>query len=151
MIGSMSQFQKHVFVCTQGPYCGFDGDTETIFERMKRMVGAHGLNEEIRINKAGCLNQCGHGPMLVVYPEATWYGNVQVDDVAEIVERHLVAGEVVERLRFVAPPGNNKHIDHYPAEVHAFKNATEEMQKKREALRQATLAQIQDRVEVSGS
>lgn len=143
----MSQFQKHVFICTQGPYCGFDGDPESIFERMKRGVGAQGLHEAIRINKAGCLNQCGHGPMLVVYPEATWYGNVQVDDVPEIVERHLVNGEVVERLRFIALPGNNKRVDHYPTEVHAFKNATEEMQKKRAALRQATLDQIQSRAE----
>ncbi len=143
----MAQFEKHVFICTQGPYCEFDGDPTAIFDRLKRLVGAHGLNEKIRINKAGCLNQCGHGPMLVVYPEATWYGNVQVDDVEEIVDRHLLNGEVIERLRYIAPPGNNKHVDHYPAEVRAFKDATEEMQKKRAALRQATLAQIQARAQ----
>lgn len=135
----MSQFKKHVFICTQGPYCGFDGDTEVIFERMKRQVGAHGLNEEIRINRAGCLNQCGHGPMVVVYPEAVWYSHVQAGDVDEIVAEHLIDDRVVERLRFDAPPGNHKTVDHYPAPVHSFKDAAERLQKEREMLRQATL------------
>jgi (2Fe-2S) ferredoxin len=135
----MSQFKKHVFICTQGPYCGFDGDTEAICERMKRQVGAHGLNEEIRINRAGCLNQCGHGPMVVVYPEAIWYSHVQAGDVDEIVAEHLIDDRVVERLRFDAPPGNHKTVDHYPAAVHSFKDAAEKLQKERETLRQATL------------
>ena len=139
----MSQFKKHVFICTQGPYCGFDGDTESIFERMKRQVAARGLNEDVRINRAGCLNQCGHGPMVVVYPEATWYANVQAEDVDEIVTEHLVADHVVERLRFDAPAGNNKTIEHYPAEVHAFKEASEKLQKQREALRQAALRSLE--------
>jgi (2Fe-2S) ferredoxin len=143
----MSQYKKHVFICTQGPYCGFDGDTEAIFERMKRQVGAHGLNEEVRVNRAGCLNQCGHGPMVVVYPEATWYAHVQVEDVDAIVNEHLVGDRVVTRLLFVAPPGNNKQVAHYPAEVHAFKDATEKLQKEREALRQATLRTLAQRNE----
>ncbi|HQY90902.1 ferredoxin [Caldilinea sp.] len=143
----MSQFKKHVFICTQGPYCGFDGDTETIFERMKRQVGAYGLNEEIRVNRAGCLNQCGHGPILVVYPEAVWYSNVQAEDVDEIVATHLIGDRIVERLIFDAPPGNNKRVDHYPAAVHAFKDATEKLQKEREALRQATLRTLQQNAE----
>jgi len=142
---TMSQFQKHVFICTQGPYCCFDGDTETIFERMKRQVSACGLNEEIRINRAGCLNQCGHGPIIVVYPEATWYSNVQAEDVDAIVNEHLLGDCIVERLRFDAPPGNNKRIDHYPPEVRAFKDATERLQKERESLRQAALRTIKDR------
>lgn len=143
----MSQFKKHVFICTQGPYCGFDGDTEVIFERMKRQVGAHGLNEEVRVNRAGCLNQCGHGPMVVVYPEATWYAHVQAEDVDAIVAEHLVADQVVARLCFDAPPGNNKTIEHYPAEVHAFKDAAEKLQKEREAMRQATLRALSSRTE----
>ncbi len=112
---------------------------------MKRQVGACGLNEEVRINRAGCLNQCGHGPMLVVYPEAIWYSGVQADDVDEIVNKHLVGGRVVERLCFHAPPGNNKRIDHYPPEVQAFKDAAERLQTEREALRQATLRLLKDR------
>ncbi len=143
----MSQYKKHVFICTQGPYCGFDGDTEAIFERMKRLVGAYGLNETVRINRAGCLNQCGHGPMMVVYPESTWYAHVQAEDVDEIVSEHLVGDQVVTRLRFDAPPGNNKSVEHYPAEVHAFKEVTDKLQKEREALRQAALRALQARTE----
>jgi (2Fe-2S) ferredoxin len=53
----------------------------------------------VRINKAGCLDQCEHGPTVVVYPEAVWYGNVKPEDAAEIVQEHLVSGRPVERLR----------------------------------------------------
>ena len=104
----MSQFKKHVFICTQGPYCGFDGDTEAICERMKRQVGAHGLNEEIRINRAGCLNQCGHGPMVVVYPEDVWYHGVGTSAAQRILTEHLLGGVPVEEHLYVAPPGDNK-------------------------------------------
>jgi (2Fe-2S) ferredoxin len=52
----------------------------------------------IRANNAGCLDQCEHGVTVVVYPEQTWYGHVTVDDVTEIVDKHLVGGEVVTRL-----------------------------------------------------
>ena len=57
-----------------------------------------GLQGEIGINKAGCLDQCSQGPVIVVYPEAVWYVQVGLDDVDEIVNRHLIGGEVVERL-----------------------------------------------------
>jgi len=52
----------------------------------------------VRVNKAGCLDQCARGVTCVVYPEAVWYGGVTLDDVDEIIERHLVGGEPVERL-----------------------------------------------------
>ena len=64
---------------------------------------------EVRVNKAGCFSQCGHGPMLVVYPENVWYAGVQESDLAEILESHIIGGRPVERLRY-APgvPGANK-------------------------------------------
>jgi (2Fe-2S) ferredoxin len=77
--------------------------------------------------------------MVVVYPEAIWYSHVQAGDVDEIVAEHLIDDRVVERLRFDAPPGNHKTVDHYPAAVHSFKDAAEKLQKERETLRQATL------------
>ena len=54
---------------------------------------------KIRINKSGCLDRCSEGPCIVVYPEAVWYTYVDVHDIDEIVDKHLIKGEVVERLR----------------------------------------------------
>lgn len=64
----------------------------------KQSLAAHGLKHEVRANKSGCLDQCEHGPTVVVYPDAVWYGRVKMEDVAEIVESHILAGKPVERL-----------------------------------------------------
>ena len=54
---------------------------------------------KVRINKAGCMDCCDEGPVLVVYPEAVWYQYVDTDDIEEIIQEHLVNGRVVERLK----------------------------------------------------
>ena len=54
---------------------------------------------KVRINKAGCMDRCDEGPVLVVYPEAVWYQYVDTDDIEEIIQEHLVHGRVVERLK----------------------------------------------------
>jgi (2Fe-2S) ferredoxin len=69
-------------------------------EALKAALKAKNLARTIRANKAGCLDACEHGVTLVVYPEAVWYGGVTPADVPEIVEQHLVAGRVVDRLVF---------------------------------------------------
>src|ERR1700690_1911005 len=56
----------------------------------KVKLAERGLKGRVRANQAGCLDQCEHGPNLVVYPEAIWYGGVTLADVAEIVEEHIV-------------------------------------------------------------
>ena len=53
----------------------------------------------IRINKAGCLDRCDDGPVLVVYPDETWYTYVDQEDIEEIIQEHLMHGRVVERLK----------------------------------------------------
>lgn len=68
-------------------------------EALKDWVRRHGLHRSVRVNVAGCLDQCEHGITVVVYPEAVWYGFVSQRDVQEIVESHLLEGRVVERLR----------------------------------------------------
>ena len=54
---------------------------------------------KVRINKAGCMDRCDEGPVMVVYPEAVWYTYVDKEDVEEIIQEHLVHGRVVERLK----------------------------------------------------
>jgi (2Fe-2S) ferredoxin len=105
----MGPFQKHVFVCTSGSVCPVETNSQAVHARLKQLVKAAGLSDRIRINNSGCLDQCGHGPMIAVYPEDVWYCHVTVDDAEEIFREHLVGGRPVERLRYQpVKPGANK-------------------------------------------
>jgi (2Fe-2S) ferredoxin len=106
----MGQFEKHVFVCTSGSWCADkDGDGLGVHGYLKKRVKEAGLGERVRINHSGCLDQCGNGPMIVVYPENVWYSGVTVDDARAIFEEHLLGGKPVERLLYrPAKPGKNK-------------------------------------------
>jgi len=98
------RFDRHVFVCeNRRPdghprgCCAAKGGAE-VKEALKAALKARGLQARIRANSAGCLDACEQGPAMVVYPEGVWYGPVTVADVPEIVEKHLVGGQPVERL-----------------------------------------------------
>ena len=104
---------------------------------MKRRVAEAGLRDDVRINRSGCLNQCGHGPVMVVYPDGVWYTGVQSADAADIMDQHILHDCPVERLRLTLPPGNNKRTDHYPAEVHSIKKVEKDLDRRREAARQS--------------
>ena len=67
-----------------------------------------GMQNSVRVNHAGCMGQCGNGPMVAVYPEAIWYAHVDVAGAEQILHEHLIAGKVVEQYRYIAPPGDNK-------------------------------------------
>jgi (2Fe-2S) ferredoxin len=80
-----------------------------VHARLKDLVRQSGLKVSIRINNAGCMDQCGHGPMVVIYPENIWYSNVKVEDADAIFREHLVGGRPVERLIYhPAASGSNK-------------------------------------------
>jgi (2Fe-2S) ferredoxin len=98
-------FEHHIFICTnrrpdENPKgsCAAKG-SEDVKLRFKQELDARGLKGSVRANAAGCLDACERGVSVVVYPEGCWYGGVTVDDVAAIVEEHLVGGRPVERLR----------------------------------------------------
>ena len=117
----MSGFERHVFVCTNcrepgsaRPSCTTDGKGE-LHGLLKDAIRAAGLGARVRANKAGCLDQCEHGPTLVVYPDAVWYGHVQPSDVPEIVSEHLVAGRPVQRLMLDEACINTAACPHKPA------------------------------------
>ena len=85
----MGQYRHHVFVCTSGKTCPLAGSLDT-FDTLRKGVADAGLKGIVRVNKAGCMNQCGHGPMVVVYPEDTWYAHVTTLGAEQIVREHLV-------------------------------------------------------------
>jgi (2Fe-2S) ferredoxin len=111
----MASFERHIFICTnertaedpRGSCCA-KGSVEVALA-MKVAAYERGLKRIVRVNKAGCLDQCARGISCVVYPEGVWYGGVTLDDVDEIVESHLVGGVPVERL--VIPPGDLTGIE----------------------------------------
>lgn len=103
----MGQYRQHVFVCSIGKSCAKAGGDE-VFSAMKRAARHAGLDGVVRINRAGCMNQCGHGPMVVVYPDDVWYCDVDEKMGEQIVRRHLVQGRPVTRALYHAPPGDNK-------------------------------------------
>jgi (2Fe-2S) ferredoxin len=106
----MPSFQRHVFVCVnERPAddpkgcCKAKGGVE-VRDKLKAELKARGISKLVRANNAGCLDQCAQGVTVVVYPEQVWYGHVTVDDVTEIVDKHLVGGEPVERLMLPNQP-----------------------------------------------
>ncbi len=100
----MTTFQHHIFVCVnQRPKddprgCCANNGSERLQAFFKKEVERLGLRGRVRANKAGCLDHCEYGPSVVIYPEGVWYWVGSEADVTEIMERHILKGEIVERL-----------------------------------------------------
>lgn len=101
----MAYFERHVFFCTNAraapDACCANHRSAELQAYAKDRVKQLGISGrgKVRINKAGCLDRCDEGPCLVVYPDAVWYTFVDEHDIDEIVDTHLLGGQVVERLR----------------------------------------------------
>jgi (2Fe-2S) ferredoxin len=101
----MSYYRHHVFFCTNqredGSACCQNHGAQTLRDYAKTRIKSLRLAGEggIRINSAGCLDRCGEGPVIVVYPEGIWYTYVDQEDIDEIIDEHLCHGRVVERLK----------------------------------------------------
>lgn len=106
---SQHYFQRHIFFCLNqrqpGEECCATQGAQAGFDHCKKRIKQANLSGpgQVRVNKAGCLDRCSGGPVAVVYPEAVWYSFVDSADIDEIVDTHLIGGQVVERL--VLPPG----------------------------------------------
>ena len=91
-------YRSHVLVCG-GTGCTSSG-SQRIRERLEKEIAANGLSEEVGVVKTGCFGLCALGPIMIVYPEGTFYSMVQEDDISEIVSEHLLKGRVVTRLLY---------------------------------------------------
>ena len=88
--------RTHVLICG-GTGCT-SGGSMTIADKLQDELVRLGLDQEVQIIRTGCFGLCARGPIMIVYPEGTYYSRVQVSDVTEIAEEHLLKGRVVERL-----------------------------------------------------
>ena len=88
--------RSHVLICG-GTGCTSSGSL-SIQKAFEENINANGLSEEIKLVQTGCFGLCALGPVVIVYPEGTFYSRVTPEDVKEIVEEHLLKGRIVERL-----------------------------------------------------
>lgn len=94
----------HVFICTScrinGQQKGFciSKNAADIVQTFLDEIEDKDLSSEVMVTNTGCFGICDKGPVVVIYPEGTWYGNVTEDDVEKIVDQHIVNGKVVKEL-----------------------------------------------------
>ena len=97
----MQNIRAHVLICGRTG-CKSAGSKEVQLA-FSRAIEAKGLSDEVMVVETGCHGFCEHGPLVIVYPEGTFYCQVKAEDVEEIVESHLFKGRIVERLLYHEP------------------------------------------------
>ena len=105
-------YRSHVLVCG-GTGCTSSG-SQQIMETLKEEIKKAGLEQEVSVVQTGCHGLCALGPIMIVYPDASFYSMVKVEDIPEIVQEHLLKGRVVTRLLYqetVTPAGVKALID----------------------------------------
>ena len=91
-------YRSHVLVCG-GTGCT-SSNSLAIIEALEAEIAKKGLQDEVKVVRTGCFGLCALGPIMIVYPEGSFYSQVQVSDVPEIVEEHLLKGRLVKRLLY---------------------------------------------------
>ncbi len=107
-------YRSHVLICG-GTGCTSSGSA-SVREKLAAELKAKGLEDEIKIVQTGCFGLCALGPVMIVYPEGTFYSRVTPEDVPEIVEEHLLKGRIVTRLEYkegaeITEPGTNVSLN----------------------------------------
>ncbi|MCC6252462.1 MAG: (2Fe-2S) ferredoxin domain-containing protein [Bacteroidia bacterium] len=100
-----TKYEKHIFVCVnqraegQRICCG-EAHGLALIAAFKDILKEHHVKgTKVRAQKAGCFDICEYGPNVIIYPEGIYYGKVNLNDVREIVEQHVINNQPVERLR----------------------------------------------------
>ena len=100
--------KRHIVLCG-GTGCLSSHSTE-IMEEFKKLIEEKGLGDKVTVNQVGCFGFCSQGPFVKIYPEDTLYRMVHIEDVATIVEKDLIGGEIVDDLLYVDPNTSKKVI-----------------------------------------
>ena len=95
----MDLYRAHVLVCG-GTGCTSSGSHQLI-ERFEQQLKEKGLEKEVKVVRTGCFGLCEAGPVVIIYPEGTFYSRVKLEDVDEIVSEHLLKGRKVQHLVYV--------------------------------------------------
>ena len=94
-VSKLKKISSHVLVCKHKTCLKQGGKASA--RALKRALKDEGLREQVMVTKVKCLDQCGRGPVMVVYPEGVWYGSVDEDCARRIVTEHLGKGLTVEK------------------------------------------------------
>lgn len=104
--------RTHIMICG-GTGCTSSG-SKKIQEKFAQSIKANGLEDEVQLVQTGCFGLCALGPVVIIYPDGTFYSRVSVEDVDEIVEQHILKGHIVERLVYSdtgkVAPNNPKYV-----------------------------------------
>ncbi len=101
----MAYYKQHIFFCTNqrsdGRASCQDHNAQEMRDYLKKKVKEAGLAGPggVRVNNAGCLDRCGQGPVLVIYPDGVWYQYKTKADIDEIFEQHIKNNQRIERLQ----------------------------------------------------
>ena len=104
----MDLFRAHVLVCG-GTGCSSSGSAELI-KRFEEQIAKNGLDREVKVVRTGCFGLCEAGPVVIVYPEGTFYSRIRPEDVDEIVSEHLLKGRVVQHLVYKEKADEEQHV-----------------------------------------
>jgi len=98
------RFQKHLFICNNKRSeddprgsCSIRG-SDALLDYAKERIHELGLKGKVRVNKAGCLDACAHGPTMVIYPDDVWYSPKTKKDIEEIIKSHIQNNHIADRL-----------------------------------------------------
>ena len=115
----MELYRSHVLVCG-GTGCTSSGSAKLI-ERFEEQLKEKGLDKEVKVVRTGCFGLCEAGPVVIVYPEGTFYSRVKAEDVDEIVSEHLLKGRKVQRLVYVDHKTHESSVQKSLSEIGFYK------------------------------
>jgi NADH:ubiquinone oxidoreductase subunit F (NADH-binding)/(2Fe-2S) ferredoxin len=116
----MDIYRAHV-LCCGGTGCSSSGSAQLI-ERFEEKIKENGLDKEVKVIRTGCFGLCEAGPVVIVYPEGTFYSRVKVDDVDEIVTEHLLKGRKVQHLVYSDHATHEQNANKGLAEINFYKH-----------------------------
>ena len=115
-------YKSHVLICG-GTGC-HSNSSSLIKNEFEKQLKDKGLEKDVLIVMTGCFGLCAAGPVVIVYPEGSFYSHVTVDDVTEIVDEHLIKGKTVERLLYVDESGRETEKIQALSDTNFYKRQT---------------------------